>query len=311
MKTTIDWLAFRSKSDPFKTLEKLRPLFDTAGELLELRTGGKGKDGWTFGAEVRMADITIGRVDYGGDSQRGWSRTNITGEGCGFVADWDAAVRLRDTLDDPEIRRLDIALTTYAGEVSHEMVKQAHGRRAFSSGGRQPEYREIGGSNPRAGRTLYIGSRKGSDKMLRCYEKGYEMLTHVPQSMRNNVTHIDDHPVADIYRVELELKPENKHIPWTAIERRDEVFAGAYPFCAELLPSCAHYKFQGFPDFRPKAELERQLDNLRVAYGKILRAGVEAHGGNQDAELKILRRCMSGTPSTALVDAGVLTVRHA
>jgi DNA relaxase NicK len=311
MKTTVDWLTFRTKASPFQTLEKLRPLFGTAGDLLTLKTGIQGKDGWLRAGELFMAgDLVLGRIDYDGESQRGWVRVNLTGQGCEWVQDWHAAECLPEVLADAEIKRLDIALTTYHGEVTHDMVIAAHGLGKFSSGGRQPHYRLLGGSDPRAGRTIYVGKRASSDKMLRCYEKGFEILRMVPESIRSSVTHINKDRVEEIYRVELELKPETKRIDWAAIGQRDQVFAGAYPFCSDLLPGVQHVRLQALPDLKPVMALEAALDNCRRAYGGILRAAALAHGGGPDAERKVLERVLSQTPSRALIEAGVLTCDH-
>lgn len=308
MKTTVDWLTFRTMANPFEVVEKLRPLFGSAGDLLTFFPGVKGKDGWLRAGELKMAgDIFLGRIDYDGESQRGWVRINLTGEGCAWVQDWKAAEALPGALGGAEIKRLDIALTTYAGEVTHDMVIDAHGRGRFSSGGRQPHYRVIGGSDPRAGKTIYVGKRAASDKMLRCYEKGFEMLTVVPETIRPLVTHLNGHRVEQIYRVELELKAESKVITWEAIGQRDQVFAGAYPFCAELLPGVEHVKLDPFPNFKPQVTMETALDHCRRAYGGIIRAAVLAHGGDVE---KVLERISSSTPSRALIDAGVLTCDH-
>lgn len=311
MKTTIDWLTFRTKANPFETLEKLRPLFDTAGDLLTLKTGLQGKDGWLRAGELVMGgDITLGRVDYDGESQRGWVRVSLTGEGCGWVQDWEAAERLPEVLGESEIRRLDIALTTYRGEITHDMVISAHGQGMFSSGGRQPHYRVIAGSDPRAGRTIYVGKRAASDKMLRCYEKGFEMLKDVPESLKATCHTIDGHLVEDIYRVELELKPETKRIDWSAIGQRDQVFAGAYPFCAALLPGVEHVRLQSLPDLKPVMTLARSIDNCRRAYGGALAAAILAYGGGPEAEEIVLRQITSPTPSRRLIEAGILTCDH-
>lgn len=308
MKTSIDWLTFRTKTNPFATLELMRPMFDTAGDLLTFIPGLKGKDGWLHAGEIKLSDITLGRIDYGGESQRGWVRVNLTGEGCGFVYDWDACQGLVDTLEEAEIKRLDIALTVFEGEINHDLVIAAHGRNEFCSGGRQPHYHMIGGgSDPRAGRTIYIGKRADSNKMLRCYEKGFEMLKSVPETMRRGVTHINGALVEKIYRVELELKANEKYIHWPCITQRDEVFAAAYPFCASLLPGVSHVKLESLPDFRPIMALETSLDHCRRAYGPILRAALLAHGGDRE---KVFNRILSSMPSTALIDAGVLTVEH-
>lgn len=308
MKTTIDWFCFRTQSNPFETLEKMRPMFGTAFDLVELKTGLQGKDGWLRGAEISMAgDISLGRIDYDGESQRGWVRVNLSGVGCEWVQDWKAAEGLVDTLKQAEIKRLDIALTTYQGEVTHEMVIAAHAQKKFISGGRQPHYRVLGGSDPRAGQTVYVGKREGSDKMLRCYEKGFEMLSKIPETFRSGCTHINGHDVEKTYRVEVEFKANDKVIPWTAITGRDQAFAGAYPFCAELLPSVQVKKFQSMPDFGPLVKLETSLDHCRRAYGGILRTAVLAHDGDFE---KVFKRIVSREPSRALIDAGVLTVKH-
>lgn len=308
MKTTIDWLRFRAKNNPFELVELMRPSFDTAADLLTFVPGLKGSDGWLRAGELKLSDITIGRIDYDGESQRGWVRVNITGEGCGFIYDWEAVRNFANTMIEPEIRRLDIALTTFKGEVGHDLVIEAHGRKEFSSGGRQPHYHPVGGgSDSRAGRTIYVGKREGSDKMLRCYEKGLEMLTKLPESLRRDVTHIQGSVVEQIYRVELELKAETKYIPWTSITGRDEVFAGAYPFCAKLLPGVKEVVLEKLPDFKPIMALETSLDHCRRAYGPILRAALLAHGGDRE---KVFSRVLSELPSRALIDAGVLTVSH-
>lgn len=308
MKTTVDWLCFRTRTNPYETVEKMRPLFGTAADLLTLKPGLKGKDGWTYGAEISMAgDIALGRVDYGGESQRGWVRINLSGEGCAWVQDWAAAQRLGVELVEADIKRLDIALTTFKGEVTDQMVVKAHENGSFTCGGRPPVMRSVTSSDPRAGVTRYIGKRE-NHKFMRCYEKGFEMLTRVPESLRGGTTHINGDAVEQIYRVELELKDkDDKFIPWAAITRRDEVFAGSYPFCAELLPGVPHWAMQVLPDFKPLTDLETSLDHCRRAYGSILRAALQAHGGDVS---KVMGRVLSETPSRALIDAGVLTVVH-
>lgn len=312
MKTCIDWLAFRTKSDPYKTLEAMRPMFGSTGYLLTFKPGLKGKDGWMWAGEISMAgDISLGRIDYGGDSQREWVRVNLTGEGCGFVENWEEAEKLGEVLD-AEIKRLDIQLTTCRGEISDEMIAAAHANGLFTSGGRPPEMKTMTSSNPRAGKTRYIGNRK-YHKFLRCYEKGFEMIKDAEKMFPVSAVNYggEMHPPENIYRVELELKPsDNKVIPWEAIGHRDSIFAGAYPFCAQVMPAASHWVLNSLPDIKPLTCLETAFNHCRVAYGPTLRAGLMAHGNDDAAKLKIFNRLLSETPSQALVDAGVLTVNH-
>lgn len=306
MKTCIDWLSFRTKSNPFETVEVMRSMFGTAADLLTFKPGLKGKDGWLRAGELSMAgDIVLGRIDYDGESQRGWNRINLTGEGCGWVQSWEAAEGLATGLLEAEIKRIDIALTTFSGEVTDAMVVQAHASGGFTSGGRPPEMRSVTSSNARAGITRYIGKRE-NHKFMRCYQKGFELIKDVPH-FKDQITHVQGHKVEDIYRVELELKAVDKYIPWTVIGRRDEVFAGAYPFCSELLPGVPHWVMQTLPDFKPQATLEAALNHCRVAYGPTLRAGLMALDGNLE---ELMRRVIAESPSQALIDAGVLTVAH-
>lgn len=306
MKTTIDWLGFRTRSTPFQVVEAMLPMFGTCSELVTFKPGLKGKDGWIHAGEIQMAgDINLGRIDYGGESQRGWVRINLTGQGCEWVQDWEAAVALSRVLLEPQIKRLDIALTTNLGEVSDESIVQAYEAGMFTMGGRPPEMRSITSSDPRAGKTRYIGSRQ-SHKFLRCYEKGFELIKDLPH-FKGTITHIEGHKIEEIYRVELELKAVEKLIPWETIQGRDEVFAGAYPFCAALLPGCPHWRMLSLPDAKPQAALEASLHYCKVAYGGALRAGLMAYKGDM---AKLLERIMAESPSPKLVEAGVLTVDH-
>lgn len=313
MKTRPDWLKFRTQSDPWSILEAIRPAFGTVSHLLTLGDATKGKDGWLYRRSILMAgDVQLGVIDYDGANQRGWVRVDMPGSGCEWVQDWNVMAGLPGVLKDAQVRRLDIALTTYKGEVTHDLVLQAHARGAFCSGGRNPHYRQVGGSDPRAGRTIYIGQRDAW-KFCRCYEKGWEQMRDVPVSLRDAATaiHFDDAGWVDpakVYRVEVELKAQDvKPVPWDALQRPDEYFAGAYPFCAELLPGVEAIKVKAMPTDAPRRALAAALDNCRRSYGGILRAALMAYGGDVERVMSIVT---SDDPSPILVAAGVLTVDH-
>jgi len=309
MKTTVDWLTFRAQNNPFFIHEALTPIWGTLGHLVTLETGMRKKDGWTNAASLVLAgDITLGRIDYGGESQRGWARVILSGEGCAHVQEWGSVVKLQNVLTQATIKRLDIALTTFKGEVSTKIIEDAYDAGLFTNGGRRPQMDYMGSrSNPRAGQTRYIGSRK-SHKFLRCYEKGFEQLKDRPKAEKEQRTHWAGNRIEDIYRVELELKDaDDKIIPWEAINGRDSILASAYPFCAQLLPDLPIWRMATIPDHKPKAALDTALDNCKIAYGAILRAGHMALNGDTEA---LLRRILADEPSHRLVEAGVLTVDH-
>ena len=301
MKTTIDWLTFRTKAEPIQALEALKPMYGMAGGLLNLKSLQRGAMGFQQAAAVLLGDMPVARIDYGGESQRGWARVAMGGKGCEWVQDW-TAMRSIEELPASEIRRLDIALTTWSGQVSHDSVVLAHSLGKFGTGGRNPDLQQITSSNPIAGKTCYIGNRK-SDRFLRAYEKGYEMNAKAG----GNLTHIDGHPIEDIYRTELELKASATDLPWSLIERRDEYFSGAYPFCAELLPGVDADVLQRRPDREPQTDLAAALANIKTQYGATLFTALHAYGGDMTT---VWDRIIGTEHSKPLLEAGVLLVDH-
>lgn len=318
MKTTIDWLKFRSKFGPFDLLEFVRPAFGSVGELLELRTGAKPRDGWTHAAEIVIPDHVIAHIDYGGDSQRGWVRFDMPGTGCAWVQSWEALERFGLQNIETEISRIDIAFTTSdPSVVCDAKVVEAFEAGKFCAGGRPPAMKSLVSSDACAGRTRYIGKRE-NHKFLRCYEKGWEMFKDLPShaeflrkpGVQVAVDNMGLVNVQDLYRVELELKNVDKFIPWSVIGRRDDVFAGAYPFCAELLPEAPHWVMQELPSFKPRAALLKALSNAFRSYGGTWKAAHLAYGGDDAALLRLGREMLALEPSRHLVESGVLTVDH-
>lgn len=308
MKTSIDWLTFRCRNSAYEICELISPAFGTAAELLDFAPGLEPKDGWKCALSLLLGgDIVVGRIDYGGDSQRGWVRVILTGEGCAWVQDWDLMQKIGLSLVDADIRRLDVALTTYAGEVNHEMVKAAHGNGEFKGlrGGRDPKMKTIECSAAKEGQTVYIGARTAA-KFLRCYDKGLEMIKDCAD--KDAITHIGGDLVEGIYRVEVEFKAvDDFYLPWAALTERDSFFSGAYPFCASLIDSVEKRVITKMPDFRPVVLMDRALENCRISYGNILRTALEAFGGDRMA---VMERVLGTEHSKALVEAGVLTVVH-
>ena len=303
-RTTIDWLRLRARCDPGEALEALRPLYGGYGEHLRLGDPCRGLLGFQRGIPVLLGEnVPLGRLDWGGDSQRGWLRVDLPGKGCGFVTDWDALEEL-EALPGAELRRLDVALTTWQGEVSHDLVVEAHGRGEFTTGGRPPNLQQITHSQVEAGRTCYVGSRKG-DKFFRAYEKGRELAGKLGQGL--HVTHIDGYRVEDIYRCELELKAESTPIPWETVERRDQYFAGAYRFCAQVLPGIEPDILQRRPDKSPQRELRAMLANIRHQYGNALFTALTCYHGDIGA---VWAKVCGQEHHRGLLEAGALLVDH-
>lgn len=306
-KTTLDWFRFRAQAEPRDILQAMRPMFGTLADSLSFGEFGRGLQGYKHSVKITAHDLALGRMDYGGDSQRGWVRVDLPGSACAWVQDWGAVAEV-ERLPSAEPRRLDIALTTWAGEVSHDSVVQAHKVGRFTTRGRPPNLQTIEHSDPRRGRTCYIGDRK-SEKFLRAYEKGFELAgkAKLPEPMREGITHIDGFKVEDIYRVELELKADSNPIPWDVVERRDQYFAGAYPFCADILPNIEPDILQRRPERAAQSDLAVALQNVRIQYGATLFTALKAYHGDIGA---VWEKIVGDKDNRDLLEAGVLLADH-
>ena len=304
-KTTVDWLRFRTQTEPLEALEALKPMFGTVGPLMRLQLLQRGILGFQRAAQIVIGDMPVGRIDFGGESQRGWIRVDITGKGCEWVQEWDNLDNVEE-LPSAAIRRLDLALTTWDGEIGHEQVVDAHARGRFVTRGRPPALRQITSSDPKAGRTCEIGTREKSDKFMRCYEKGRELAGKVA-SKGVEVMAIDGHPVEGIYRCEVEFKAASTDIPWEVVERRDQYFAGAYPFCSDILPNVEADILQRRPQREPQIDLAAALENCRIQYGQTLFTALHAYHGDMTA---VWDKVVGNAHSPALLEAGVLLVDH-
>ena len=304
MKTTVDYLRFRTQAEPREALQALKPMFGTMGMDLRLKPLERGVLGFQQAALVCVDDMPVARMDYGGESQRGWVRTEITGKGCEWVQDWDAAQGLED-LAKTQIRRLDIALTTWNGEITHDRVVQAHTAGRFHAGGRPPALQQITSSDERAGKTCYVGKRT-SDKFFRAYEKGFEMASKI-RGVPGFLSEIDGHKIDDIYRCEIELKAGTSDIPWDVIQRRDQYFAGSYPFCADVLPGIEADILQRRKERAPQADLATALENCCIQFGPTIYTALMAYKGDMTA---VWDKIIGSHHCQPLLEAGVLLVEH-
>lgn len=303
-KTTIDWLRVRVQAEPRDALEALRGMYGTLGPALHFETLPRGILGFQRALSVQVADMPLGRMDFGGESQRGWVRLDLPAKGCEWVQDWSELGQL-EQLPQAEIRRCDIALTTWDGEVTHQTVVDAHRAGRFITRGRPPEMSTISSTDERAGKTNYVGTRAKSDKFFRGYEKGYELAAKCPAAFV--VSHIDGKRVEDIYRCELELKAESGPIPWEVVERRDQYFAGAYPFCADVLPGVEADILMRRPERAPQTDLAAVLGHCRTQYGAALYTALRAYHGDITA---VWDKVVGDHHSKDLLEAGVLLVDH-
>ena len=301
-KTSIDWFRFRTQANPLEVFEALKPLFPDHARFFNLKHQPRGLLGFQQASLICASDFVIGRMDYGGESQKGWVRVDIPGKGCQWMQPDE--IGSVEELPDAQIRRLDIALTTWNGEVTHDMVVAAHEAGRFTTR-RPPNLQQI--LNSDGGRTCNIGTREKSDKFMRCYEKGFEMVSKMGGNLPGKVTHIEGSRVEDIYRAEVELKAVSTDIPWDVVERRDQYFAGAYPFCADVLPGIEPDILKRRPEREAQTSLSAALENCRVQFGPTLFTALHAYHGDMTT---VWEKIIGHGHNQALLEAGVLLVDH-
>lgn len=210
----------------------------------ELGESRKGRDyydfTWTingpFGKEAAS-------VSGGGATQRDTFCVTLKGEACTFAAKgWQG--RLHEYLSpmDPKITRIDLARDFLNGELSIDEVVGCYEAGEFDYRNRRPSYtvhgawrvagmvanivgesrsfsvdgvRSLNGGHSR---TFQVGQRD-SGKLLRAYEKGHQYKL-----------------MSDPWlRVEVELRNVNRIVPFDALIRPADFFAGAYEFCNLIL----------------------------------------------------------------------------
>lgn len=161
-----------------------------------------------------------GFVCHGG--QKSTVLIMLSGQGCAAAREgWEK--RTHDFLQThcgirAKITRLDLAHDVYDG-VRYNVDKADADFDAglYNCGGRNPnhEYRGNWKRPTGRGRTLYIGSRENG-KLCRIYEKGRQL------GDKNS----------EWNRVEVEMKSDNRIIPFDALLRPGEYLAAAYPALA-------------------------------------------------------------------------------
>lgn len=318
MKTLIDYLRFRFKASPFQALEVVRSAIGfITPDLVDLGGSEKGKDGWQHRRPIILGgDQILGYVDYGGESQRGWSRWDMSGEGCSSIKRWDILAQSLPSIGG-ELRRVDVALDFFDGEVSHEDVLSAYDRGLFKKPhvGRSPKLKKVETSCPTDGRTIYIGSRTSS-RFIRCYEKGWEMLakTKVPEGFKKASNgfyfrpNIPSSP-EDYYRLEVEFKSVDGFlIPLDILTHPDSFFAGAAPYLETLVDSAPSRLVQPPSDFLQVQTLQSSMEHCSRAYGGLLRSLLELYGDSVESRVLIFDALCSQNPSDSLVRAGCLSL---
>ena len=274
---------------------------------------GPGMRHYEKSRRILIAGVPAGVVLTGGETQRGRACVDLYGAGCGFVRDWESAEKAFLALPQRSWRRADIAADFFRGELSHDRVKEAHAAGKFRRGGRGPKLGQVLWEDE--GRTLYVGKR-GGDVMGRFYEKGKKefgtgrnkilrALTESVEGVRITDSKLNGGEEFDLelwYRAELELRAKNRPIPEDWLSRRDEYFAGAYPFLEELLPKVDPRRI-----VRPRdmgiLSIERALDRIKCQWGAVLYTALAYFGGDY---VELCTHILGSKHSARLIAAGAL-----
>ena len=208
----------------------------------------------------------IGCLAFGGEAQGGRWLFQLTGQGCGFVTDWESLADLLESLG-ARLTRVDLAVDFFEGEYTVDDALCIHECDGFTQPGKMAPKTRIDGDwfGGQDGRTFYVGKAKNG-KMLRVYEKGRQL----------------GDADSEWTRFEVQLGNRDREIPFDVLTRRDAFFAGAYPALADLVDEAA----QRIPTCRPDAKLTlAHLGfHLKRCYGKVINA-MTKHAGATNAEL--------------------------
>lgn len=282
--------------------------------------------GFEASADVRVGDLEAGVMAWGGANQKGWTFTSITGAGCAWIEDWDRAQEAADGCKAYEPRRVDVALDLHDGSSSFDATLAAYRAGGFSPAGcgRPPRCHPM---KPEAGHEsaiIKIGNR-ASNKYLRGYEKGKQLLGpafaaalasedgdlgEVAMQMHPRFALDGTHTMVsmwDWWRLELELKPQTAPLPEDVIDRRDQYFAGAYPYLGEVLQGVDPEALVMRRERGPQLDLALSLATIQKQWGSTLFTALVAHHGDMGA---VWEQICGHKHNDRLVKAGVLMVDH-
>lgn len=183
---------------------------------------GKGIHFYKYGFSIGSADAKLGTIAIGG--QNNTVLVMITGTGCQYADNyWEHNLYnfLKYDAINPKLTRIDLAHDDFEGIYSSpEIADEADSQGMFALTNRMPTVQHLGDwKRPTgAGRTLQVGKRENG-KLYRGYEKGKKF--------------------GDVdslwFRSEVEFGTAGRHLPFEMLISPTQYFAGAYPFCLELV----------------------------------------------------------------------------
>ena len=317
-KAKIDWLGFTSPAD----VETLKLVLDMVWPGVVFSRNEKGMPGYPESCSVSLNGVQYGQMGYG--AAHGKNHVSLSGAACKTLTDELIEV-FYDALSLPDISatltRIDLAFDFYRGERTFDHAVWAYEQGQFkrpraSKNPIQKIVAQLGQRGENMGRTMYVGKR-GGFVMARVYEKGLEVFSKLPEELQllsecremdREVQAGDDDPIfkQDTWlRLEAEFrrKDDDLMLPLDMMLKRDQYFAGAYPYFASAL-ECGD-------GIRPAViKSDELVDFLAMiaagkrSYGSLVHSMKEL--GFTDTE--IVAHLTSGKVNNKLVRSGLLGV---
>ncbi len=278
----IDWVNFTFKTAnlplKFKSgeaqtdLDYMHSLSALLYKVFGFGVTGQRANGMNFYEKsFDLGSNGLGLVCIGG--QNGTCSVTVKGQGLlSSKPGWEQ--RLHDLLisiPHATLTRVDLASDNFNSKLSVNDYLDMYEADMFTSRGRPPNVEQAGNwVKPNGkGRTLYIGNRK-SGKLLRIYEKGLQLANGFHEKYPNWL------------RVELELKNQDRVIPFEVLLRPGQYLAGAYPALADI------HKIQDVIKTAKKtikSTFEKSIEITKHQFGKHIWTHIQILGVEKAIEL--------------------------
>lgn len=324
-RTSVDFYAFRCKESPQAIQQALAGIFTGSPAPVTMRPKKGGWKGYERSYEARIGDMPVGLVAEGGENQRGWAYIGITGQGCDWIEDWDRAQEIATATDGYQVKRVDIAYDTFDTSKGFDNTLAAYREGGFNTGGRPPKCEPMKPERSEDSAIIRIGNRE-RDKYYRGYEKGKEQLgPQIAAAAKKDGDYFEAdiwagkcmavsengemvlRSIFDWFRHEVELKPKSGPLPEDVIDRRDQYFAGCYPYLGTILEDVDAEAFIVRRNLGPQLSLTLALEALRRQWGNTLFTALHAHNGDMG---KVWDLIVGHKHSDALLQQGVLLTQH-
>lgn len=277
----IDWLAFTVPPGEGRDWQwVIQNLVETLGiGAIEWKRESRKWNGYLNMVELIHPvqggeSVGLGRLGWGGESQRGTIHVALNGQACALVKDW-AALKYWGESVGAWITRADTTYDDYQGKalnisVALDWLSQG----GFNSNGRPPKRRLDSDLGSGEGSTMKIGDRS-QGKYCRIYEKGKELGDRE----------------SSWCRAEVEWKAKGQYITWDVLIQPGNYLSAAYP-CFIFL-SETQSKMQSVR-LAASISYEQLVKWVKSAAGKALNTMLKIEDG--DAASVLVQVVREGTP---------------